>query len=168
MKSFIERLNEVNSLADIFELVKDAVRKIYNIGRAGLSRGLAELGLERGYFIGAFHPVGSNIIIMNKTPFRMIEKINPELIKPYAFHILLHEYIHTLGNLDEDSTRRMTYQIVSIIFGPDHPATLMSKDLSRFFPNLNLIHLPTGWQPPKDMQIEMVPDFDKSNINYIA
>lgn len=164
-KSFAQRLEEANGLADIFELVKTGVRKIYKTGRAGLSLGLAEIGSSENYLIGAFYPFGSNIIVMNKTPLKRISESNPKLFKPYAFHILLHEYVHALGNIDEGYTRKIVYQISLELFGRQHLATQMAKDLGKFMPNL--AYSPLDFQPDEQLQIKLVQDFDKSSISYI-
>ncbi|MFQ5976122.1 MAG: hypothetical protein ACE5J5_07405 [Candidatus Hydrothermarchaeales archaeon] len=161
-----ERLEQTENLADIFEIVKEAVRKKLHTGRAGLNLGLAELGGHKNYLIGAFYPVGSNIIIMNKTPLRKITESNHALFKPYSFHILLHEYLHSLGNLDEHYTRGLTYKITRDIFGPEHLATLISEDMSRFLPYL--VYPASDWTPKEGLKVEMVPNFDRSSINYIT
>ena len=119
-KTFTKRLEETKGLSDIFELVKSGVRKVLGFGRAGLNLALSELGAPQGGFIGAFYPVGSNIIVMNKTPLRRLRETNPNLYKPYAFHILLHEYIHSLGMTDEQMTRKMAYEISRKLFGENH------------------------------------------------
>lgn len=166
IKSFEERLDQTEGLPDIFEVVKDAVRKTHKVGRAGLTLGLAELGAKENYLIGAFYPFGSNIIIMNKTPLRKILESNPELFKPYSFHVLLHEYLHALGNLDEGYVREKTYRISGEVFGSKHLATQMAKDLNKFIPNLT--YPSPDWRPSNQLQIELIQDFDKSSVNYIA
>ncbi|MFH1774530.1 MAG: hypothetical protein ABH874_06190 [Methanobacteriota archaeon] len=165
VKSFAQRLEEANSLADIFELVKEGVRKVYKTGRAGLSLGLAEIVSQENHLIGAFYPFGSNIIVMNKTPLKKIGETDPRLFKPYAFHILLHEYLHALGNIDEEYTRKIVYQISLELFGRRHTATKMAKDLNKFLPEL--AYSPLDFQPAEHLQIELVQDFDKSSISYI-
>ena len=102
--------NEIKQeFIEIFEEVKQVVKKSEGRSRAGLMLGLQELGSPLNGFIGAYYPVASNIIVVNKTPIRRIIETKPELIKPYGFHILLHEYIHSLGFLDETITRHKTY-----------------------------------------------------------
>ena len=66
---------------EIFEEVKNVVSKIEGRSRAGLMLGLQELGSSLNGFIGAYFPVASNIIVINKTPIRRIIKTKPELIK---------------------------------------------------------------------------------------
>ena len=69
MENLCVKLDECNSLSEVFELVKHSVKKLLNRQRAGLMLGLADLGMKQGYFIGAFHPRGSNILVMNRAPY---------------------------------------------------------------------------------------------------
>ncbi|MEE8167489.1 MAG: hypothetical protein V3T58_01285 [Candidatus Hydrothermarchaeales archaeon] len=165
-KTFPVRLTEAGSIADTFEVVKDAVWQSLRKSRAGLNLGIAELGGQENFFIGAFYPVGSNMIVMNKAPIRRIHETDYALFKPYSFHILLHEYLHAIGYLDETTTRGLTQKITEETLGASHTATLMANDLSEYLPNL--AYPEVGWQPGSELMIELVPGFDRSNTNYIA
>lgn len=155
-------------LIEIFEDVKEAVKKIEDRSRAGLMLGLQELGTSPSGFIGAYFPVASNIIVINKTPLRRIIDTNLKLFKPYIFHVLLHEYIHSLGFLDERITEQKTYDISKRHFGEKHVITQLASDMKKFFPNL--VYPNYGWLPPKGIpSIELVYGFDRSNTsNYIT
>lgn len=157
-----------DQLINTFEEVKDVVRKSEQRSRAGLMLGLQELGSSLNGFIGAYFPVSSNIIIINKTPLRRIIETNPNLIKPYGFHLLLHEYIHSLGFLDEQLTRQKTYEISRQHFGEKHIITQLSTNINKFFPNI--VYPIYGWIPPKNIPlIEIIRGFDKTNTeNYIS
>lgn len=61
--------------------------------------------------------------------------MKPELMKPYVFVVLLHEYIHSLGYLDENSVRQLTHKITKQIFDGSI-ATEMASDMRKFFPFL--------------------------------
>jgi len=165
INKFAERLDSANGLADIFELVKDAARASLKRGRAGLMLGLADLGNHPQGFIGAFFPVGTNIIVMNKIPLARIKETQPELYKPYIFHVLLHEYIHTLGYLDEATVRQMAYEVSKELFGEEHITTRIARDTSPFFKNL--VYPSIAWQP-EEFRIELVEGFDRGSVNYIA
>jgi len=131
--------------------------------------GLQELGSTMQGFIGGYYPVESNLIVLNKTPLRRIHETDPVLMKPYSFHVLLHEYIHSLGVLDEGLTRRKTYFISSECFGEDHLVTEFAKDMNKFFPNL--VYPVYGWDPNQGQAspIEIVKGFDRSSTqSYIA
>jgi len=163
----MEKMNDFKveqSLVDTFEQVKDAVRKSEGRSRAGLMLGLQELGSSLNGFIGAYYPVSSNIIVVNKTPLRRIIETRPQLLKPYSFHVLLHEYIHALGYLDEETTKRKTYKISMENFGEDHIITKLSSDITQFFPNL--VYPIHGWLPSSGTpKIKLVKGFDWSNTN---
>ena len=157
--------NIKNELIETFELVKDAVKKSEKRSRAGLMLGLQEIGTSADGFIGAYYPVASNIIIMNKTPLRRILETNIKLLKPYSFHILLHEYIHSLGFLNESIARQKTFEISKEHFGENHIVTRLSTNIREFFPNL--VYPAYGWIPPKESpKIELIKGFDQSSINH--
>jgi hypothetical protein len=152
------------SLIESFEEVKDAVQKITGLSRAGLMLGLQELGCSIEGFIGAYFPVSSNIIVVNKTPIRRITETKPELLKPYGFNVLLHEYLHSLGFLNEEFTKQKTYEITKKYYGENHIATKLSTDIKHFFPNL--VYPIQGWLPSDETQtIKLIKGFDWSNIN---
>lgn len=164
-KNFIKKLQESTSISDIFEFVKEAVRKTINKSRAGLELGLAELGNAPQGFVGAYYIAGSNIIIMNETPLNRIQETNPKLTTPYIFSVLLHEYIHSLGYLDEETARQLSYEISYKIFGKENIITEISRDMRKFFPNFIY---PEGAPPRIDKPVKLVKDFDKSSIRYIG
>jgi len=160
----MKNLEIEKSLIDSFELVKKVVRKSEGRSRAGLMLGLQELGSSLNGFIGAYYPVSSNIIVVNKTPLRRIIETDPQLLKPYGFHVLLHEYIHSLGFLDEEVTRQKTYKISKDNFGEDHAITKLSSDIKQFFPNL--VYPIYGWMPTNETpKIKLIKGFDWSNTN---
>ena len=69
---FPKLLDGTQSLADIFEIVKRAVEQDLGYSRGGLMLGLADLGNHPQGFIGAFYPVATNVIVMNKVPLARI------------------------------------------------------------------------------------------------
>ena len=151
-------------LINTFEDVKKVVKKYEGRSRAGLMLGLQEIGATMDGFIGAYFPISSNIIVINKTPLRRINETNHNLLIPYGFHVLLHEYIHSLGFLDEAFTKQKTYEISKKQFGERHVITKLSTDMKQFFPNL--VYPIQGWFPPKGTPvIEIVRGFDYSNFD---
>ncbi len=162
---FAKSLDASNSLSEIFEVVKRVVQSNMGQLRAGLMLGLADLGNHPAGFVGAFYPVASNVIVMNKVPLKRIKDTNPDLYKPYAFNVLLHEYLHTLGYLEERTVRRIVLKLSQKAFGDDHLTTKIAKDYSAFFPNL--VYPEVAWQPA-ELSLEIVRDFDRSNVSYIG
>jgi len=166
-KSIASELESARNLSDIFELVKLAVRRSTGMERGGLMLGLADLGGGLEGLVGAFYPIATNIIVMNKSPLQRISETDPALYKPYSFHILLHEYLHTLGIIDEAATRRKAYEISAELFGEDHIVTKLAADLSKFMPKL--VYPIYGWKPSEEYRLELVKGFDRSSTNpYIS
>ena len=163
--NFHVRLENTKTLADIFEVVKAAVWESRKTSRGGLMLGLANLGNHPQGFLGAFYPVGTNVIVMNKIPLERIKETRPELYKPYIFHILLHEYMHTLGYLSESGAREMVLEITRKIFGEEHLATRIAVDTQHFFKNL--VYPDAAWLPD-DMRMELVSGFDRESASYFG
>lgn len=157
-------LERASDLPEIFEAVKEAVRASTGMSRAGLMLGLADLGGSPIHMVGGLYPSATNIIVMNRAPMAILAK-DQERYRAYCFHILLHEYLHSLGFMDEAEVRQRTYQISRAALGEGHMATMMATDLSRFLPNVI-------YGVPKDtdgeMDIQLVSDFDRSNCGYFA
>lgn len=158
-------LDGARGLSDIFEIVKRAVERDVGYARGGLMLGLADLGNHPHGFIGAFYPIATNVIVMNKIPLARIQETNPQLYRAYAFHVLLHEYLHSVGFIDERQCRTKVHAISRELFGEQHPVTLIAEDVTKFFPNL--VYPDVAWQPD-DLRIELVPGFDRGNTGYIA
>ncbi len=154
----------------IFEKIKEDVRKVYGRHRAGLSLGLVEMGMNRGGFIGGMHFHPGTDIVMNKTPLKIILKEQPfEIVWAYTYHILLHEYIHSLGIIDEQQCRIVTLKISEEIFmDSNHPAINLAKNgIGTYFPNLNLIYTPPDLKPD-GIPIEYVYEFDNQIYDYYS
>ena len=153
----------------IFKQVKNDVRKVYRRHRAGLSLGLVEMGMYRGSFIGGMHFSPGTDILINKTPLKVILKeCTYEIVWAYIYHILLHEYIHSLGVLDEQQCRNITLRISEKIFNESkHPAIILAKNgIGSYFPNLHLVYAPPELR--HDGKIEYIYNFDQESYDYIS
>jgi hypothetical protein len=155
----------------IFERVKEDVRRVKKKRRAGLRLGLVEWGMSEKGFIGGMHLYPGTEIIMNKTPLiKLLEKQPYEIVWAYTYHILLHEYIHSLGFLNEWQCREIALEVSKAIFSEeDHPAIqLAKKGIGAFFPNLKLIYAPPGYQPDGRIPKEYISDFDRESFEYYS
>jgi hypothetical protein len=136
-------------------LVKKAVKNSMGLHRVGLMLFLGNLPIR----VGAFHPIGTNDIVINRRLLGSISKLKQ---KANVFAILVHEYLHSLGYTDERQVRRFTYKICQENFGRNHPvvdaaltgpwAELTDEDFVEIESGLNL---------------EMVKDFEKVEGGYI-
>jgi len=169
-------LKELKQLIpEIFETVRNDVRKIYgwDCHRAGLSLRLAEMGASEGGFIGGMHFYPSTDIIMNTSPLKKIledkyEKLD-DIIWAYTYHILLHEYVHSLGVTNERKCKTITLNISEETFkDKGHPALLMAQNgIGSIIPYLKIIHVPANWRPG-GIANEYVKDFDRESQSYFS
>jgi predicted metalloprotease with PDZ domain len=159
-KYFRKRYEDSENFAEIFEVIKEGVEKIFGKSRSGLMLAFQDLGVKPNGFIGAFHPVGSNVIVMNKAILKIIEANRKDILKAYVFHVLMHEYLHTLGVLNERHTELFTYDVNLQLFGRDHEATRMSFNFDRILPE---IILPEFAMMPRDRSIDVLNDFEETS-----
>ena len=161
-RDFRKRLEEAESFGEIFRVVKSAVQEVLKTRRAGLELILADLPSG----VGAMHQPGSNAIIMNRKYLQALlgsSKTRVE-INSHIFFILLHEYLHSLGVLDEEEAKALSLRVIREALGEDHPAYKIAvKDLSE----LRSI-LEKEQDLGSDENVEIVRDFDTDNTQYIA
>ena len=158
-------IENAKTIADIFEIVKELIEEYLGLEQAGLMVGLTDLGAHDKGFIGAFYSMSSNMIVINKKPLARILQTNPSLYNYYLFHIVLHEYIHSLSSFDELQTKQLVYEISSHYFGNGHIITQLATNIEKFMPNLT--YPITGFQPPTDINIDFIMGIDRKNTNYI-
>ena len=159
------RLDEAKSLADIFEVVKSLVLNSTGKCRGGLMLGMANLGNHPQGFFGGFFTTGTNVIVLNKIPLQRIKETRPELYKPYVFHVLLHEYIHSLGYLDEADVKSRVFAITREALGEEHLAAQIAGNANEFIKHL--AYPDVTWKA-EDEGLELVQGFDRSSVSYIA
>ena len=150
------KLERARGYGDIFAVVKEAVQRSLGAHRVGLMLYLGNLPLR----VGAFHPLGTNDIVINR---QLLEATKPELLqKTHIFCILLHEYLHSLGYADERQVRGLTYNVCVENFGGDHPvveAALTGPWVDISPEDLDGI--------AEGMDLELVRDFERIDIGYI-
>ncbi len=159
---FNDKYEKANSIQDMFRLVKDFGRRYFGIDQAGLLVGLSDLGSFGSSFLGAYYSLDANTIVINKRPLARIS--GSDLYKPYLFHVLLHEYFHSLGIVDEAEVRKMVLDATRRFLGEDHLATELARDLQKFLPRLVL---EGQVQEPETLDIEYLSGIDRENTGYI-
>jgi hypothetical protein len=158
---FRERVAGLKDFNEAFELVKSVVLQKFRMHRAGLNLILQMMPTN----LGAYHMLGSNAIVMNSYLLAAVRKIagSTEDYNSYLFMMLAHEYLHSLGIVDENTVRQMTFELCKWMLGDDHTATRMAKeDPSTIYPELRSM---TQSQFSRDFQV--VRNFDKTNQTYI-
>ena len=160
-RQFVEKIASLKDFDEIFELVKAVVLQKFKLHRAGLSLILQMMPSS----LGAYHMLGSNAIVVNTYLLTILKKtvISTEEYNSYLFMVLAHEYLHSLGIVDENAVRQMTFELCKWMLGNDHTATKMAKEgPSAIYPELrSMVQSQFG----RDFQV--VRNFDKTNQTYI-
>ena len=108
---------------EIFEFVKIAVEAKFKMHRAGISLVLQGLPTT----LGAYHILGSNMIIINRRILAMIKARKLLEYNSYLFIVLGHEYLHSFSIVSELEVRRMIFSLCLSMFGEDHIVSIMAR-----------------------------------------
>lgn len=145
----------------VFNVVKNTVRHVTGKERSGLGLALSDLPAT----LGAFWQVGGNYIVMNQVLIDAMSRLTTTSreFNSFVYMILTHEYLHSLGFIDEMAARKMTAEVALKSFGKNHPAFTMSNgDLWTLYPQLRTLAGGTG------QNIRIIGNFDSSSTSYIA
>jgi hypothetical protein len=116
-QEFQYRLRKLKDFNEVFELVKDTVNAKFSMHRAGLSLLLQKMPSN----LGAYHILGSNVIVMNKLILNIIKEYkSSDEYNSYLFMVLAHEYLHSFGIVDEFHVRNMTYDLCISLWQRTH------------------------------------------------
>lgn len=162
LTSNVEELDRCQDFKEIFILVKRSVKETLHISRTGLMLYLADLPLR----VGAFHRLSSNGIVLNRALLDMVSASTRSRreLNAFVYSILLHEYLHALGYVDEPEVRRLVHRITRRTFGKDHIATEMAiKGPWTVIPR---IPYPPDHAPGRGL--EVVREFEEPDHRYIV
>jgi len=155
------RLQEARSFGEVFQVVKAAVQSVLGVRRAGLE--LILVDLPRG--VKALHRIGSNAILLNRRAVESILKSSRSRIEvnSHLFSILLHEYLHSLGVIDEQEVKALSMKIVRDSLGEDHIAfKITSGSLAEVDSVIEEV------EHEGDGEAQVIRDFDLDNAGYIT
>jgi len=156
-----DELDSCRNFGDVFELVKKSVKRSLGRSRAGLMLYLADLPPN----IGALHGIGTNAIVMNRAVLSRVTSTATSRrdVNSFVYSVLLHEYLHSLGYVDEREVRELTLKVARDNLGVEHPATRISTNPMAYFPQQPQFQAETSGG-----DAEIVRDFDRSNQNYVV
>jgi hypothetical protein len=156
------RLDEAKGYSELWELVKDTVKTALGEHRVGMMLFLDDLPIQ----LGAYHPVGTNNIVLNRTLVQVVEAATKSrrLVNAFVYILLLHEYLHALGYVREAEARLLVYRVSKRSFGEDH---IVSR-LARTSPWVLLKDVPLSLIEAPKRVMEIVKDFERSNQKYIV
>ena len=154
------RINKAEGFSEVWEIVKDTVEDSLGEHRRGMMLFLDNLPLH----LGAYHPFGTNNIVLNRTLVEIVEAAKSKrLVNAFVYSMLVHEYLHALGHISEAEVRSLAYRISRECFGEDHIVTRLAERS----PWVLLREIPLrGIEAPR-RAMEIVKDFEKPNEKYI-
>jgi len=148
--------------SEIWKIVKKTVADSLGKHRVSMSLYLDDLPIH----LGAYHPIGTNNIVLNRTLIHIVKRVTESTIQANAFiySLLLHEYLHAIGYVREEEVRTLVYGISRESFGEDHVTTKLAKE----GPWTLLKGVPLKNKEGSRIGMKIVKDFDNSNQTYIT
>jgi hypothetical protein len=159
-KSLVEgyrrRLETARSYGEVWEIVKDTVEYALHKRRGGMMLFLDDLPIQ----LGAYHPVGTNNIVLNRVLVQIVEAAveSKRVLNTLVYNLLVHEYLHALGEFSEVRVRNLVVEVARKCFGEDYLATQVAMkspwSLLKGIP-LESVNVPKRF-------MEIVKDFEKT------
>jgi hypothetical protein len=122
---FRNRLEAAKGYPEVWQIVKDSVKLSLNKRRDRMMLFLDDLPIQ----LGAYHSIGTNNIVLNRTLVQIVEATieSKRVVNALIYNLLLHEYLHALGEYSEEEVRRMVYKVAKQCFGDKHIATEIAE-----------------------------------------
>ena len=159
-KSLVEgyrrRLETARSYGEVWEIVKNTVEYALHKRRGGMMLFLDDLPIQ----LGAYHPVGTNNIVLNRVLVQIVEAAveSKRVLNTLVYNLLVHEYLHALGEFSEVRVRNLVVEVARKCFGEDYLATQVA--MKSPWSLLKGIPLEGANVPKRFMEI--VKDFEKT------
>jgi hypothetical protein len=153
---FGSTLDRAKNYAEVWKIVKETAECALGKRRDGMMLFLDDLPLQ----LGAYYPVGTNNIVLNRALVEIVEASMSDkpTVNALIYNLLLHEYLHALGDLTETGVRREVVEVAKKSFGEKHVATVVACKS----PWVLLKDIPLGpYNAPKRV-MEIVRDFEKT------
>ena len=150
-------LETAESYAEVWRIVKSTVELSLGKRRDNMMLFLDDLPLQ----VGAYHAIATNNIVLNRTLVEIVEASisSKRVVNALVYNLLLHEYLHALGEYSESKVRRLVIAVAQECFGKEHTATIIAKRTPWVL--LRSVPLKVINAPKRVMQI--VRDFEKTD-----
>jgi hypothetical protein len=156
VEGYRRRLETARSYGEVWEIVKDTVEYALHKRRGGMMLFLDDLPIQ----LGAYHPVGTNNIVLNRVLVQIVEAAveSKRVLNTLVYNLLVHEYLHALGEFSEVRVRNLVVEVARKCFGEDYLATQVAMkspwSLLKGIP-LESVNVPKRF-------MEIVKDFEKT------
>lgn len=159
--SYCSRIEEAEGFSEVWEIVKETVKSSLGKHRYGMLLFLDDLPLH----IGAYHSLGTNNIVLNRSLLNIVEIVtkSKKLVNAFVYSILTHEYLHALGHISETEVRSLVYDVSKQCFGRDHIITELAKKT----PWILIKGVPFKELKIPKQAMELIKNLEKSNQQYI-
>lgn len=153
---FSQCLDNAKSYGEVWKIVQETAEYALGKRRNSMMLFLDDLPLQ----LGAYYPVGTNNIVLNRALVDVVEAsvTDKPTINALVYNLLLHEYLHALGDLSEVGVRQNVVEVVEKSFGEQHIAAV----LARKSPWVLLKDIPLGPMNAPKRVMEIVRDFEKT------
>jgi hypothetical protein len=157
VSSYRGRLENAANYGEIWEIVKDTVQFSSHKRRNSLMLFLDDLPIQ----LGAYHSIGTNNIVLNRALVQIVEASikSKSVVNALIYNLLLHEYLHALGEYSEVDVRILVYNVAKKCFGEDYIATEIAKKS----PWTLLKGIPLEAVNVKKRVMETVKNFEKTD-----
>ena len=150
-------LENAATYSEVWEIVKDTVEYALHKRRGGMMLFLDDLPIQ----LGAYHPLGTNNIVLNRVLVQIVEAAieSKKVVNSLIYNLLVHEYLHALGEVSELRVRQVVIEVARKCFGKDYTVTQVA--VKSPWALLNGIPLQSVNIPKRVM--ETVKDFEKTD-----
>jgi len=161
VESYRLKIEEAEGFKGVWELVKETVKATLGKQRLGMLLFLDDLPLH----LGAYHQVGTNNIVLNRSLLNIVEAVtkSKKHVNAFVYSILTHEYLHALGHISEAEVHSLVYDISKRCFGEDHIVTTLAEKT----PWALLKGIPLREIAVNKQHMELIKDLEKPNQRYI-
>jgi hypothetical protein len=156
-EKFRIELETVESYAEVWRIVKDTAEFALNKRGGSIMLFLDDLPLQ----LGAYHPVGTNNIVLNRALVEIVEaqEKSKRVVNALIYNLLLHEYLHVMGEYSEAEVRRLVVVVATKCFGEKHAATMAARKSPWFL----LKNIPVAAMNAPKRVMQIVKDFEKTS-----
>jgi hypothetical protein len=120
---FNATLDKAKNYAEVWKIVKETAKCALGKRRDSMMLFLDDLPLQ----LGAYYPVGTNNIVLNRSLVEIVEASisDKPTVNALVYNLLLHEYLHALGEMSETGVRQQVVEVAKKSFGETLPHSCM-------------------------------------------
>jgi len=162
VENYRSKIDEAEGFSGVWEIVKETVKVTLGEQRFGMLLFLDDLPLH----LGAYHPLGTNNIVLNRSLVNIAEAVTKsrKMVNAFVYSLLTHEYLHALGHVSETEVRSLVYDVSKACFGAGHIVTTLAEKS----PWILIKGIPLSRMITNKQAMEIVKDFENPNHAYIV